>query len=64
MLKVIVRNEENIDRAIKRYRNKVRKTKQLQQLRSAKFFTKKSELKREVFAKARHRQFLQDLEDR
>ncbi len=64
MLKVIVRNEENIDRAIKRYRNKVRKTKQLQQLRSAKFFTKKSELKREVFAKARHRQFLQDLEDK
>lgn len=64
MLKIPVKSEENIDRALKRYRNKVRKTKQLQQLRNDKFFTKKSTQRREVLAKAKYKQYLSDLEDK
>lgn len=63
MLKIEVKPGENIERAIKRYRNKVRKTKQLQQLRSNEFFTKKSIQRREEIAKAKYKQTLRDLED-
>lgn len=63
MLKIEVKPGENIERAIKRYRNKVRKTKQLQQLRSNEFFTKKSIQRREEIAKARYKQTLRDQED-
>lgn len=52
MLKVEVKPGENIDRALKRYKNKVRKTQQIQKLRSNEFFTKKSQLRREEIAKA------------
>jgi len=63
MLRIVVKPEENIDRALKRYRLKVRKTKQLQQLRSNGFFTKKSIERREEIAKARYKQVLKDIED-
>ncbi len=47
---------ENIDRAIKRYRNKIRKTKQIKQLRENQQFTKKSIQKREQKIKAVYRE--------
>ena len=43
---------ENIERAIKRYKLKVRKTKQIQNLKSSQYFTKKSKARREEIAKA------------
>ncbi|GLU44829.1 30S ribosomal protein S21 [Allomuricauda sp. NBRC 101325] len=52
MLKIKIVPGENIDRALKRYRNKVRSTKQLTQIRNNKEFTKKSTAKREQMAKA------------
>jgi len=52
MLKIKLVPGENIERALKRYRNKVRNTKQLKQIRSNQEFTKKSKEKRELLAKA------------
>ncbi|RPG29436.1 small ribosomal subunit protein bS21 [Maribacter arcticus] len=52
MLKIKLVPGENIERALKRYRNKVRNTKQLKQIRSNQEFTKKSMEKRELIAKA------------
>lgn len=52
MLIIPIKDGENIERALKKYRNKFRKTKQLQTLRSNQQFTKKSVLRREEVAKA------------
>lgn len=52
MLKIKLVPGENIERALKRYRNKVRNTKQLKQIRNNQEFTKKSKEKRELLAKA------------
>lgn len=46
---------ENIERALKRYRNKVRNTQQLKRIRNNQEFIKKSEEKREGRKKAIHR---------
>tara|TARA_B100000949_G_scaffold223792_1_gene226613 strand:- start:282 stop:476 length:195 start_codon:yes stop_codon:yes gene_type:complete len=46
---------ENIERALKRYRNKVRSTQQLKRIRNNQEFTKKSEEKRENLKKAIHK---------
>lgn len=56
MLIISVKPGENIDRAIKRYKQKVRKTKQVQNLRSKQHFTKKSQLRREEIAKAKFKE--------
>ena len=56
MLIISVKPSENIDRAIKRYKQKVRKTKQVQNLRSKQHFTKKSQLRREEIAKAKFKE--------
>ena len=42
MLKIIIKEGENIDRALKRYKRKTRNTKLLNQLRENKQYTKKS----------------------
>ncbi|MEZ4840422.1 MAG: 30S ribosomal protein S21 [Flavobacteriaceae bacterium] len=63
MLKIEVKPGENIDRAIKRYKRKVRDTKQLQKLRSNEFFTKKSIKRREEIAKAKYKEILKRIED-
>lgn len=55
MLIVKILPGENIERALKRYRNKVRNTQQLRRIRSNEEFTKKSEEKREQLAKAVYR---------
>lgn len=46
---------ENIDRALKRYRNKVRNNQQLKRIRDNEEFTKKSVEKREGLKKAIHK---------
>ncbi len=43
---------EKIERALKRYKNKVRKTKQLKRIKDNQEFTKKSKQKRDRLAKA------------
>ncbi|MDC6403931.1 MULTISPECIES: small ribosomal subunit protein bS21 [Maribacter] len=52
MLKIKVISGENIDRALKRYRNKVKSTKQLSTIRANNEYTKKSKAKRDQRAKA------------
>ncbi|MCK0159346.1 30S ribosomal protein S21 [Allomuricauda sp. F6463D] len=52
MLKIKLVPGENIERALKRYRNKVRNTKQLKNIRDNQEFTKKSKERRELLAKA------------
>ncbi|MCB0425885.1 MAG: 30S ribosomal protein S21 [Flavobacteriaceae bacterium] len=56
MLIINIRPGEHIDRAIKRYKTKVRKTKQVQQLKSNQYFTKKSKARREEIAKAKYKE--------
>lgn len=59
MLRIEVKEGENIDRALKRYKRKFRNTKQLQELRSRKHFKKPSVRKREQLIKAKYsEQFL------
>ncbi|TAI47300.1 small ribosomal subunit protein bS21 [Flagellimonas allohymeniacidonis] len=57
-------SDENIERALKRYRNKVRKTQQLKHIRDNQEFTKKSKRKRDGLAKAVYRnQYLKNQEE-
>jgi ribosomal protein S21 len=61
MLIVEVRNS-NVDQALKIMRRKVKLTKQMFKLRYGKHFTKKSQVSRLVFQKARyHQKYLDDL---
>ncbi len=46
---------ENIERTLKKYKNKVRKTRQLTQIKRNQEFTKKSKQKRDMLAKAIYR---------
>ncbi|UOY06793.1 30S ribosomal protein S21 [Muricauda sp. SCSIO 64092] len=46
---------ENIERALKRYKNKVRNTQQLKRIKRDQEFTKKSKRKRDKLAKAIYR---------
>ena len=63
MLIIQVREGENIDRAIKRYRRKYRNTKVMQQIRERKEYTKPSVSKREQLKKAQYKeQFLLEKE--
>ena len=55
MLIIKIVQGENIERALKRYRNKVRNTQQLKRIRDNQEFTKKSEERREGLKKAIHR---------
>lgn len=63
MLIIPIKDGENIERALKRYKNKYRKTKQLNTLRSNKHFTKKSEKRREEIAKAKYKEILRQAEE-
>ena len=56
MLIIPIKPGEHIDRALKRYKQKVRRTKQVDKLRSAQYFTKPSQEKREQLAKAKHKE--------
>lgn len=63
MLIIQVKDGENIDRAIKRYRRKYRNTKVLQEIRGRKQYTKPSVERRELIKKAQYKEkFLLDQE--
>lgn len=60
MLIIPIKDGENIDRALKRYKRKFDKTGTLRQLRSRKNFTKPSVAKRAQMQKAQYIQHLRD----
>ncbi|SFS54367.1 30S ribosomal protein S21 [Lutibacter maritimus] len=64
MLIIQVKDGENIERALKRYKRKTRNTKLLNQLKDNKHYTKKSIKKRKLIDKASYKQFLQDQENK
>ncbi len=63
MLKIIVKDGENIERALKRYKRKHRNIKVMQNLRENQFFTKPSVKRRREIQKAEYIQNLRDQED-
>ena len=58
MIVIQVKKGESIDKALKRYKYKVIKTKQIEQLREKQEFVKKSVKKREQKEKAKYKQSL------
>ncbi|WP_372766709.1 30S ribosomal protein S21 [Lutibacter sp.] len=64
MLIIQVKEGENIDRALKRYKQKTRRTKLINNLRDQKQFTKKSVKKRMKLAKAVYIQDLRNQEEK
>ena len=60
MLKVEVNSGENIERALKRYKNKFNKTGVRRELQNRKEFTKPSVEKRAQLQKAEYVQYLKD----
>ena len=63
MLKIIINEGENIERALKRYKRKHRNIKVMQNLRENQFFTKPSVKRRREIQKAAYIQSLRDQED-
>lgn len=63
MLKIIIKEGENIERALKRYKRKHRNIKVMQNLREAQFFTKPSVKRRRQIQKAEYIQNIRDQED-
>ena len=63
MLKIIIKEGENIERALKRYKRKHRNIKDMQNLREAQFFTKPSVKRRREIQKAEYIQNIRDQED-
>ena len=63
MIVVNVKENESIDRALKRFKKKFEKTGVLRELRSRTFFTKPSIKRREEVIKASYRQKMQDKEN-
>lgn len=63
MIKIIIKEGENIERALKRYKRKHRNVKTMQNLRENQFFTKPSVKRRREIQKASYIQGLRDQED-
>jgi small subunit ribosomal protein S21 len=63
MLIVPVKEGENIERALKRYKRKFDRTKTMKQLRGRQHFTKPSVEKRSQIQKAQYIQALKDKEE-
>ncbi|MGI6479733.1 MAG: 30S ribosomal protein S21 [Salinivirgaceae bacterium] len=63
MIIIPVREGENIDRALKRYKRKFEKTGRMKEIRNRKQFNKKSELRRRTLQKAVYKQHLQVQEE-
>lgn len=63
MLIIPIKEGENIDRALKRFKRKFDKTGTMRQLRSRKQFVKPSVKNREKFIKAQYIQQLRDKEN-
>ena len=65
MLIINVKEEGSIEKAIKKYRRKHKKTKTLQQIRNKKHYKKPSKIKREQLKKAQYKeQFLINQENK
>ncbi len=58
MLRIVVKEGENIDRALKRYKRKFRNVKVLQELRERKQYTKPSVTRRAEIQKATYKEQL------
>ncbi|MCH7784672.1 MAG: 30S ribosomal protein S21 [Bacteroidetes bacterium] len=63
MLIIPVKEGENIDRALKRFKRKFDRTGTMRQLRSRKQFSKPSVIRRAQMQKAQYIQHLRDLEE-
>ncbi|HKM31050.1 MAG: 30S ribosomal protein S21 [Bacteroidales bacterium] len=63
MIIVPVKEGENIERALKKFKRKFEKTGIVRELRSRQAFSKPSVIKREQRKKAAYKQHLQDNED-
>ncbi len=63
MLIIPIKEGENIDRALKRYKRKFDKTGNMRQLRTRKQFTKPSVENRQKIQKAQYIQKLRDMEN-
>jgi small subunit ribosomal protein S21 len=61
MLVIKVKENESIDRALRRYKRKVKDTKLLQKTRANQTFVKPSERKKAQISKARYKQQLQTI---
>lgn len=64
MLIIPVKDGENIDRALKRFKRKFDRTKTMKQLRERKQFTKPSVSKRQQLLKARYVQRIRTTEEK
>lgn len=60
MIIINVKDGESIDRALRRYKKKSRQLNLIRQVRANRFFKKPSEIRKETFKKARHRQKMMD----
>lgn len=60
MIKIEIKEGENIERALKRYKRKHRNVKTMQHIRENQFFTKKSVKRRREVQKA---EYIQDLKN-
>jgi len=63
MLKIEIKEGENIERALKRYKRKHRNIQVMQNIRENQFYTKKSVKRRRVIQKASYIQSLKDQEE-
>jgi small subunit ribosomal protein S21 len=64
MILINVKENESIDRALKRFKKKFEKTGALRELRSRQHFVKPSVKRREEVLKAAYRQKMQDLDNK
>ncbi len=64
MIVINIKDNESIDRALKRFKKKFEKTGALRELRSRTFFIKPSVVRREQIKKAAYIQNLRDLESK
>ncbi|MCK7590386.1 30S ribosomal protein S21 [Subsaxibacter sp. CAU 1640] len=63
MLRIEIKEGENIERALKRYKRKHRNVKVMQNLRENQYFTKPSVKRRKEIQKAEYIQHLRDQEE-
>ncbi|WP_452221839.1 30S ribosomal protein S21 [Lacinutrix salivirga] len=63
MIKIEIKEGENIERALKRYKRKHRNVKIMQNLRDKQYFTKPSVARRREIQKAAYIQHLRDQEE-
>ena len=63
MIKIEIKEGENIERALKRYKRKHRNVKVMQNIRDNQFYTKKSIKRRREIQKASYIQNLRDQEE-